>query len=390
MKKLLIVGAGDGGIILANALHGKEFEITLLDPEQRHYFQPLLLSIAFKGAKEKSILKSKLLPRNAKLINAKVNEVDLNERKVTTTDGRAFYYDYVVVDTGSKGDYTKIPGHSDLYNEFGDFHSDTAAAMKLHEKVTSFKGGKAVIGITYPIYKCPPSPMEAALLFEEYINKHGLKDKTEITFITPYPRAYPAEPMNEVVEPIFKKRNINTLTFFDVESIDNKAHKITSIEGDTISYDFAAMVPPHRGAGLVKGMCDADGFVKTDKYTLNIEGYDDAFCIGDATAIATAKSGVTAHLEAMVVKERLLGRDVKFNGRTNCPLETGYGKGTFVIGSYDAPVLKKEPTRLNYMLKLGMAKLAWPALTGKMNWFFDLYFKATDPAKHASTKQQPP
>jgi sulfide:quinone oxidoreductase len=378
-KKVVIVGCGDGGIILSHYLK-RDFEVTLIDKSAIHYFQPWQLHIAFSGAKEKKIEKKKLLPHGATFINKKVKRVDLAERKVVF-DGGELGYDYVVVDTGSRGDYSRIPGHLDLFNEFGDFHSTTEGAQRLWSKVKSFSGGDAVIGISYPTYKCPPSPNEAAFLFEEYVNKRKLKEKTQITFITPFPRAYPAEQMNEIVEPIMKERGINIMTFFDIESIDAKNKMITSIEGDKVHYDLAAIVPPHVGEGIVKNFSDEDGFIKTDKFKLTVGDYDDAYCIGDAANIQTSKSAVTAHLEAGVVKDRLHGIDARFNGRTNCPFEFGYHKATFVIGSYDEPVVKARPSTMKYMMKLGMKYLAWQVLKGNLNWFFDIYFNITDPKR---------
>ncbi|MGC9099233.1 MAG: NAD(P)/FAD-dependent oxidoreductase [Candidatus Micrarchaeia archaeon] len=383
-KKVVIVGCGDGGIILAHRLI-KDFDVTLIDKNTMHYFQPWQLHIAFHGAKEKKIEKRKLLPRRANFVNKEVKNVDLANRKVVLSNGK-MGYDYVVVDTGSRGDYSKIPGHNELFNEFGDTHSDTAGAQRLWSKVKSFSGGDAVIGISYPTYKCPPSPNEAAFMFEEYVNKHKLKPKTKITFITPFPRAYPAEPINEFVEQAMKERGINIMTFFDVESIDTKNRTISSIEGDTIHYDFAALVPPHVGAGIVKDFSDNDGFIKTDKFTLNIGNYDDAFCMGDATNIQTSKSAVTGHIQSEVISERLRGKDARFNGRTHCPFEFGYHKATFVISSYTAPALKLKPSTTNYLMKMGMKYLAWPVLKGEMNWFFGFYFNMTDPDKKAKSK----
>ncbi|MGC8675897.1 MAG: NAD(P)/FAD-dependent oxidoreductase [Candidatus Micrarchaeia archaeon] len=379
-KRLLIIGSGDGGVMLANRLAKKGFDITVVDKSSTHYFQPWLLHIAFKGASEKSIAQTKLLPKGVKFVLDTVKEVDLAERSATLGNAK-LEYDYVVVDTGSTADYSKIPGLYQLYQEFGDFHSNTEAAKRLWSKASGFAGGKAVIGSAYPIFKCPPSPLEAAFLFEELARKRGVRKNTEITFVTPFPRAYPAEPMNEIIEPIMKEKGISISTFFDVESVDTAKHVITSMEGDVLNYDFAALVPPHIGAGVVKDFCDENGFVKTDKETLQIDNFDDAYCIGDATNISTSKSGVTAHLESKVVAARLLGQDSKFDGRTNCPMEIGGHKCTFVIGSYTQPVARLKPSTTNYLMKLGMKYTAWQTLQTKMDWLMDWYFARTDPAK---------
>ncbi len=82
-----------------------------------------------------------------------------------------------------------------------------------------------------------------------------------------------------------------------------------------------------------------------DKFTNKVKGgFDDAFVIGDASALPVAKTGVTAHLQAGVVARILMGgEDAKNTGRTNCPFDLGYGLGTFVIGDYYSPVVKYPP-----------------------------------------------
>ena len=69
-------------------------------------------------------------------------------------------------------------------------------------------------------------------------------------FFSPYPRAYPAEPMNEIVEPILRARGIEIFTFFDVDRIDPATRTIYSIEGDQIQYDLPIIIPPFVGADI--------------------------------------------------------------------------------------------------------------------------------------------
>ncbi len=235
-----------------------------------------------------------------------------------------------------------------------------------------------------PICKCPPSPLEGAFLAEEFISRKGLKNKTKIVFFVPYPRAYPAEPINEIVSSLLKQRGIDVYTFFDIDYIDTQNKIIYSIEGDSIKYDLPIIIPPCVGANIEYNpgnVLDNENYVKADKYTMKINGFDDAFAIGDATSIPTAKSGVTAHLQAKTVAKILSGIDAKFNGRTNCPFDIGYGKATFVIGSYDEPVVKYPPSKLNHFMKMMMERIYWQSLKGTYDFLFNAYFKHTDPAK---------
>jgi sulfide:quinone oxidoreductase len=384
MKRLVIVGGGAGGIILANSLDTKEFDITIIDKSNVNIFQPAFLYIAFKG-KKVDIVKptSKLLKKNIKLIIDEVKTIDLDNRTIRTTNNN-YSYDYLVIATGSITDVNSINGLAEINQQFGDYHSNVDNARKVWNNLNNFNGGNLVIGMTSPICKCPPSPLEGVFLAEEIINKKRIKDKTTISFFTPYPRPYPAEPMNKIIEPILKDRNINIYNFFDVDFIDTKNKVIKSIEGDNIKYDLPILIPPCKGVNIEykpSTIIDNDKFIKTDKYNLKIIGYDDAFSIGDATAIPTAKSGVTAHLEAKVLAKILNGEDIKFNGRTNCPFDIGYNHGTFVIGSYDEPVVKYPPSRLKHFMKMRMEDIYWISLKGTFDWMFNIYFNLTDPSK---------
>ncbi|MEM0149884.1 MAG: FAD-dependent oxidoreductase, partial [Candidatus Micrarchaeaceae archaeon] len=367
MEKLLIVGAGAGGIILANSLDLKKFDITMIDPSPINVFQPAFLYIAFKGAKPNITRQTaKLLKKGIKLINEGAKKIDL-EAKLVYTNNATYAYDKLVVATGSVTDTSTIKGLAQVNNEFGDYHTSIENAQKVWESLSRFNGGTIALGQASPTCKCPPSPLEGIFLAEELISKRKLKEKTKIVFFTPYPRAYPAEPMNEIVEPLLKQRGISVSTFFDVDYIDTEKRIIYSIEGESITYDLPIIIPPCVGVKMEynpSGVLDSDRFVKADKSTMQIQGYDDAFVIGDATAIPTAKSGVTAHLQAKTVAKILSGKPVKFDGRTNCPFDMGYGKGSFVIGSYTDPVVKYPQSRLKLLMKIMMEKIYWSSLKG--------------------------
>jgi len=382
MKKLLIVGGGAGGIILANSLNTKDFDITIIDKSPVNIFQPAFLYIAFKGAKPNIIKPTqKLLKKGIKFIQQEVTKIDLSNMQVFTANS-TYTYDYLVISTGTVTDTTQIKGLTEVNRAFGDYHTNIENAQSVWHSINNFKGGTIVLGQASPTCKCPPSPLEGVFLLEQFINEKRLKDKTKIVFLTPYPRAYPAETMNEVVEPILKQRGIEVETFFDVDYIDTQKKVINSIEGDSINYDLPIIIPPCVGVNIQyvqSNVLDNDRFIKADKYTMKIQRFDNAFAIGDATAIPTAKSGVTAHLQAKVLAKILNGIDAKFDGRTNCPFDMGYDKGSFVIGSYNDPVVKYPPTRMKHFMKIMMERIYWQSLKGTWDWMFDMYFKYTNP-----------
>jgi sulfide:quinone oxidoreductase len=389
VKRALIVGGGSGGTILANSLDRHEFEITMLSSSFGHLFQPALLYVAFSHARARVVRDERsLLARHVNLLHDEVTSINLKKKTVTTRNGVLFPYDYLVVATGMHTDTSQIPGLSEINAEFGDYHSSLAKAERLSYHLDGFRGGTIAIGQSSPIIKCPPSPLEGVLLTDQLLRKRGLRKSSRLVYFTPYPRPYSAEPMNEVVEPLLEERDIEVMTFFDVKRIDPINRTIFSIEGDKIEYDLPIIIPPFVGANILYEPADAvdeDHFIIADKSTLRIKGTGDAFVVGDASNLPTSKAGVGAHLQAKVVAKILSGHPATFDGRTSCPFDTGDGRGTFVIGSYEAPVTKARPTRIKHLMKTAFQRIYWISLRGTLNPAFDVYFKLTAPKKAAAT-----
>ena len=390
---VVVVGGGTGGTLAANLLtkqlhkeiDNRRVQVHLVaGSDKRHIFQPGYLHIAFGDLQPKRIIheESSLVRREVRLIEQDATRIDLTTKEITLASGEKLPYDYLIVATGSVADPGIIPG----LREAGlNFHTSPEESMKIRNALQAFEGGHIVIGIAGVPHKCPPSPNEAAFLLDDNLRKKGIRDKVKITYVTPYPRPYPAEPMSKVVGPLFEEREIELVTFFNVDSVDPAKREMYSLEGDSISYDMLIMVPPHRGADVVKnsGFGDSDGWIPTDKQTMMIVGYDREYAIGDATNIPVSKTGVTAHLEAIVAVKNIVTSiqtcaDVyKYTGRINCPFEMGSGKASFVVGSYDMPVKEIHPNRLRYIMKKAFANFYWRTLSGDWDWILNMYFGET-------------
>jgi sulfide:quinone oxidoreductase len=384
-QRILIVGGGTGGTMLANILDKRRFAVTLVTASLDHLFQPALLYVALANAPPNIVRdERRLLAGHVRLAKDPVAWVDLQSRVVRTAGGTRYDYDKIVIATGVTSDPSQIPGLSEINARFGDYHTSITQAQRLWASLEAFAGGTIALGQSTPVIKCPPSPIEGILLVDRLLRRRGLREKSKLVFFTPFPRAYSTEPMNEVLEPVLKARGIEVRTFFDVDKIDPEARKIVSIEGESIDYDLPIVIPPFTGTGIEYDpprVLDADRFVKTDKATLQVVGFDTAFALGDATDIPTSKAGVGAHLEAKIVAERITGLPATFNGRTHCPIDLGDGRGAFIIGSFKAPVRKYLPSRLAHAMKAIMAKIYWLSLRGAFEPVFDWYFARTDPEK---------
>ena len=207
-----------------------------------------------------------------------------------------------------------------------------------------------------------------------------------IVFATFYPRPYPAEPMNELIEPLLKERGIEYITFYTLDHIDVEKRVAYSMEGEELKFDAAIVIPPHVGVDIKyvpDNVLDNDRFVLADKFTNRVKGFDDAFVIGDASALPVAKTGVTAHLQAHVVAKLLQGEDAKNTGRTACPFDLGYSLGTFVMSDFYNPPVKYPINKVNHLFKVAFAATYWDMILYPELWdpIFEAFFEATEPAK---------
>jgi NADH dehydrogenase len=112
-SRVVIVGAGFGGLNAARALAKAPVQITVIDRKNHHTFQPLLYQVATAGlspgeiaAPIRSIFRSH---KNVEVLMAEVTGFDLDRRTVQTAEGN-LAYDYLIVAAGASHAYF---GHDD-------------------------------------------------------------------------------------------------------------------------------------------------------------------------------------------------------------------------------------------------------------------------------------
>src|SRR5262252_1603888 len=112
--KVVIIGAGFGGIEAAKTLKRAPVDVTVVDRVNHHCFQPLLYQVATAALSPadiawpiRSILSAQ---KNARVIMAEVTEIDAVAKEVRTDRTPALRYDFLVLATGATHSYF---GHDD-------------------------------------------------------------------------------------------------------------------------------------------------------------------------------------------------------------------------------------------------------------------------------------
>ncbi|MFO8087175.1 MAG: FAD/NAD(P)-binding oxidoreductase [Bacteroidales bacterium] len=354
MKKILILGGGTAGTMMANKLNkeldSSEYEITLVDRDKTHYYQPGFLFIPFGIYNKQDVIKPKanFLPRKVNVIYADIDRIAPEENEVYLQNGQRLQYDWMVLATGTQTKPEETPGLKDKlwYKKIFDFYT-VDGAVALREFFRDWKGGRMVLNIAEMPFKCPVAPLEFVFLADAYFTEIGIRDKVEIIYTTPLPGAFTKPKATKMLGSLMEEKNIKVVPEFYIERVDNDKQKIISYDEKEIDFDVLISIPTNMGADAIErsGMGDDLNFVPTDKYTLQAEKHPNIFVLGDASNIPSSKAGSVAHFGSDVVFENLMsaleGRELKakFDGHANCYIETGFGKGSIIDFNYDTEPL---------------------------------------------------
>ena len=390
MKKIVIVGAGTAGTMMANklrkSLSKKEWEITILDKSKTHYYQPGFLFIPFGTYTLKDVVKQKdvFIPDGVNLIYGDVDRIDAAQNKVLLSDGKVFNYDFLVIATGCQTRPEETPGlkEENWYKNIFDFYT-IEGALALHEFFKNWQGGRLVMTITELPFKCPVAPLEFVFLADAYFTKRGIRDKVEIIFTTPMSGAFTKPKATAMLGKLLSEKNIKLIPDFYVESIDNENNIIRSYDGKEVAFDCLTIVPVNMGDEVIarSGLGDDLNFVPTDKHTLRSVAFENIFVLGDASNIPASKAGSVAHFssEALIgnILEVINGKPMthSFDGHANCYIETGFGKASLIDFNYvTEPLSGKYPVPLigpfsllgnsciNHLGKLAFKTMYWEFL----------------------------
>lgn len=390
-ERIVILGGGTGGTLAANRLWrrlGGDVEITVVDRDDDHVYQPGLLFVPFRPDGGGGLVRSRPRQLHAGIgyHRADVRRVDVDHDRVLLDDGATLPYDVLVIATGARllpeeTDGLTGPGWGESVHTFYDHAGATALAGAL----AGFRGGRLVVNVVDLPIKCPVAPLEFCFLADWYFQYRGIRDRVSLTYVTPLDAAFTKPVAAQALAGLLAEKGIELVTEFNTGSVhgaDGSDRRLVSFDGREVPFDLAVVVPLHGGAAYVDaspGLGDELGFVPTDPHTLQSTVRPNIFVIGDAAALPASKAGSVTHFEGETlvrnVARFLAGQEplAGFDGHANCFVETGFGKALLIDFNYDTeplpghypasvglPLLKES--RLNHLGKLMFAWLYWHRL----------------------------
>jgi len=374
--RILIVGGGTGGTIVANNLarrlapeiRAHKAKITLLSASDRHMYQPGLLYVAFGQMMPDELYRDEasLLESNIDFQVDPVEQFELDKNQVITKSGKVHDYDILVIATGSRTMSKKVPG---LEEGAETFYTEEGA-IKMFKALREFEGGNIGIVVGVP-HKCPIAPVEVTFSLHDYFKKRGIRDKVNIKYHYPINRMHSIENVAKWAKPEFDRMGIEIETLFNLEEVDAENKVMRSMEGSEYKYDLLISIPEHHGMSVIEdNELGPDGWIPTDRRKLTMEGRDNVYVVGDTTNLPVSKTGSAAHFEAEIISENIssivkIGAPVtEYDGKVYCFIEAGHDKATYAMFNYENPPDLKEANKSMHWCKLSYNKMDWTSVRG--------------------------
>jgi sulfide:quinone oxidoreductase len=354
MKRLLVLGGGTAGTMVVNKLHNRlpkdEWHITVVDRDGAHLYQPGLLLLPFGVYEPDELVKPRehFVPDDVELVLGEIDRVAADENRVYLEDGRELGYDYLVIASGTSPRPDQTPGMTDgeWRKSIFDFYT-LEGAVALRDKLAGWPGGHLVVHIVDMPIKCPVAPLEFTFLADAFFAERGMRDKVDITFVTPLEGAFTKPIASRHLGGMLEERHIALEGDYVIERVDPEAKKLVSMDEREVPFDLLVTVPLNMGADFIarSGLGDDLNYVPVDKHTLLSTKYENIFALGDASNIPASKAGSVAHFSVELFAENFVeyvaGRPMThdFDGHANCFIESGHGKGLLIDFNYDTEPL---------------------------------------------------
>ncbi|HEX9165567.1 MAG TPA: FAD/NAD(P)-binding oxidoreductase [Gemmatimonadales bacterium] len=395
MQRIVILGAGTGGTIMANRiakayrgdLAAGEMTLTVVDQDDQHIYQPGLLFVPFGIYQPEHLIRPRrpTLPGSATYVQSRIDRVEPDANLVHLEGGRTLPYDLLIVASGTRilPEETEGLTGPGWQEKMFDFYT-LEGASGLAKALSAFQGGRLVVNVVDMPIKCPVAPLEFLFLADWYFTRRGIRDKVTISYATPLDGAFTKPMCNHHLTHLLGEKGITMVNEFNTGSVDGPAGRLIAWDEREVPFDLLVTIPLHGGAAFVgrsPGLGDDLGFVRTHPNTLQSERAPNIFAIGDATNLPASKAGSVAHFESEVLIENvklfLDGQPLHpgYDGHANCFIETGFDKALLVDFNYEVeplpgkfpvpvlgPMTLMEESRINHLGKMAFKWVYWNML----------------------------
>ncbi|WP_018621356.1 NAD(P)/FAD-dependent oxidoreductase [Spirosoma luteum] len=364
-KRVVIVGAGFGGLRLARKLSGrKEFQVVLLNRQNYHEFQPLYYQVATAGLEANAILfPLRSVFSNCKNVHIRVTNVTgiRPADKAVDTELGPVTYDYLVMATGAD---TNFFNQQNIIEKALPMKSVSEAIALRNRMLQNFEDALSVQSVDEKegfmdvvVVGGGPTGVELCGTLAEMRKTVLPKDYPELDFRMMDIYLVQSGPV--LLEPMSKQSQEHSLAYLHdlgvnvrlntrVKDFDGRI--VTMSDGSTLRTNnliWAAGVKANPLAGLPADVLGRGGRVLVNRYS-QVQGFTDIFAIGDVALMTEEKwpDGHPQVAQPAIQQGKLLAKNLLHWLRNEQPEEFTYhdlgtmatiGRGLAVV---DLPFLK--------------------------------------------------
>ncbi len=346
-SKILVLGGGFGGVQAAisarsslNAFH----EVTIIDRNRVPHLcgmNPLMI-VGERETNKTGRSLGRLANRGINFVEANIDLIDTSNQQVVTSAG-TFDYDYLVIALGAAYDWDAVPGARDAYS-FYDFDY----ARHLRRRLSRLKRGKIVLAAAKPPYKCPPAPLETAMIINWWARRKGIRKDIDISVYIPEPGPLrvAGKDASMRIRNALDQRGIELVSSAGVTEVSRNGFEVSFADGSSTTADIVATIPVHKMPDIVaaSGVANGKPWVPVSRATLETS-IANAFAIGDVNVVpsgefAIPKAGVFAAGQGTKVGEVISSRinetdePEPYDGVGFCYLAYSGGRSATVGGEF--------------------------------------------------------
>ena len=378
-QHIIVVGGGIGGTMTANNLVNKLYpevvsgkvRVSLISNSPWHYYKPAFMYVAFGDFYKNELRRpqASLLRPEVNFILDEVENFEFSSSRLRMKSGKHQDYDYLVVSTGCIPAPERIEG----LKEAGDHFYQHTASRQLFEKLSTIEKGRIFIGVTFPEtpnvpHQCGIAPIETTLMLDEYLRRRGVRDQIELVYTYPTVSQlirnclFLQKDTCEILPNIFDAKGIRYQRGFTLDKVDPERKIAFSKEGDEQDFDILMQTPPIRAVDAVlnSGVSKApnnEGWLPTDRHSLQLEGFENVFVMGDTVDLPISKAGGSCHNQSPVVCNNIagllrLGKTVaEYDGKVQAIAQMGLEAGMPLWYDYEEDVKPTPPTKIGGLMR---------------------------------------
>jgi NADH dehydrogenase len=361
---VVIVGAGFGGLAATRALRHVDVDVTIVDRNNYHLFQPLLYQVA-SGLLDPSAIASPVRTivrrsSNVDVLRAEVTRVDLEQRRVITS-AETLDYDYLVIASGSETDYfgnEDARQHSTGLKDLGEALGLRSQLLGCFERATLTADADARRRLlTFAVVGAGPTGVEYSGAVAELI-KHVLPrdyrriDFTEVSVVLieagDRVLATFAPRLGRLAAKSLQRKGVRIILGRSVRGVDDRG--IVLDDGERVETSTVVWTAGVRATTPLDLDADALARSRRVKVTpgLNLSSHPEAFVIGDAAALEQAGAMLPMLAPVAIQGGKYVGKVIaaRLKGQES-PAFHYHDKGTMATVGRGAAVAQIGPIHIN-------------------------------------------